>query len=80
MKDDEERERQEGLNGQIRRRSGGAGSTKWNESKVSIMGFIGHHRLILGRFWWEKVRPGGNTLFERKCFSNRITNGICNAI
>ena len=57
MKDDEERERQEGLNGQIRRRSGGAGSTKWNESKVS-MGFIGHHRLILGRFRWGSVRLG----------------------
>ena len=60
MKDDEERERQEGLNGQIRRRSGGAGSTKWNESKVS-MGFIGHHWLILGNFRWGMVRPGVNT-------------------
>ena len=60
MKDDEERERQEGLNGQIRRRSGGAGSTKWNELKVS-MGFIGHHRLILGNFRWGMVRPGVNT-------------------
>ena len=79
MKDDEERERQEGLmdssDGVV------AAEEERNGMRIEVsMGFIGHHRLILGRFWWEKVRPGGNTLFERKCFSNRITNGICNAI
>ena len=44
------------------------------------MGFIGHHRLILGRFGWGIVRPGDKTGFERKCFTHRITHGICDAM
>ena len=78
MKDDEERERQEGLMD----RSDGVvvASEEARMKAIMAAGFIGHHRMILGRFRWGRSRPGVNTGIEQKCFSNRITHGICDAI
>ena len=79
MKDDEEGERQEGLMD----RSGDVVAA--NEARNGMNGsHDGLHQPLsahsLGRFWWGKVRPGGNNGFERKCLTHRTTNGICSAV
>ena len=78
MKDDEERERQEGLmdssDGVV------AAEEERNGMNRSQHGL---HRPSSADSWPFSVGiglPGGNTGFERKCFTHRITHGICDAM
>ena len=78
MKADEEGERQEGL---MDRSDGVVAAEEEQNGKDRSQ--HGLHRPSSADSWPLSVGigpPGGNTGFERKCLTHRITHGICDAM